>query len=283
MKAPRIIYIVLFLTLLVPLITARSIKPAYNVAANRTFDFIEALPEGSNQFGLLFLDYGPGTQAENQPQASVIFEHLLRKKIPTILLTTYALGEKFTKETADKVLARLQLEDPSRQFVYGKDYVILGYRPGANLFLQGISQAQDLATFLGKDIRAIPLKSYESFQGLQTLSQVTVIGEFTGLVGFLNSYMQFLTIQGTTAPLIHGCTSITIPETYIYSDTGQLRGTLEGVSGAAYYSYLLQERFTKRTADDSLVINTSLGMGQLYILLLIALGNIIEFARRRTS
>jgi hypothetical protein len=283
MKAPRIIYIVLFLTLLVPLITARSIKPAYNVAANRTFDFIEALPEGSNQFGLLFLDYGPGTQAENQPQASVIFEHLLRKKIPTILLTTYALGEKFTKETADKVLARLQLEDPSRQFVYGKDYVILGYRPGANLFLQGISQAQDLATFLGKDIRAIPLKSYESFQGLQTLSQVTVIGEFTGLVGFLNSYMQFLTIQGTTASLIHGCTSITIPETYIYSDTGQLRGTLEGVSGAAYYSYLLQERFTKRTADDSLVINTSLGMGQLYILLLIALGNIIEFARRRTS
>jgi len=283
MKAPRIIYIVLFLTLLVPLITARSIKPAYNVAANRTFDFIEALPEGSNQFGLLFLDYGPGTQAENQPQASVIFEHLLRKKIPTILLTTYALGEKFTKETADKVLTRLQLEDPSRQFVYGKDYVILGYRPGANLFLQGISQAQDLAAFLGKDIRAIPLKSYEPFQGLQTLSQVTVIGEFTGLVGFLNSYMQFLTIQGTTAPLIHGCTSITIPETYIYADTGQLRGTLEGVSGAAYYSYLLQERFTKRTADDSLVINTSLGMGQLYILLLIALGNIIEFARRRTS
>ncbi len=284
MKATRIIYILLFLALLVPLITARSIKPAYNVAAKRTFDYIEALPiEGANQFGLLFLDYGPGTQAENQPQASVIFEHLLRKKVPTILLTTYALGEKFTKETVDKVLDRLQLEDPTRQFVYGQDYVILGYRPGANLFLQGISQSQELSTFLGKDIRGIALNSYQAFQGLRTLSQVTVIGEFTGLVGFLNSYMQFLTIQGTTAPLVHGCTSITIPETYIYADTGQLRGTLEGVSGAAYYSYLLQEQFAKRSADDSLVVNTSLGIGQLYILALIALGNIIEFARRRSS
>ncbi len=280
-RSSRIIYILLFLTLLIPLMSSLSITPAFNSSAKKTYDYIESLPQNQNNFALLFLDYGPGTQAENQPQASVIFEHLLRKKIPTILLTTYSLGEKFTQETVKEVLRRMKLEAPDTEYVYGVDYVVLGYRPGANLFLQGISQSNKLAEFLGKDIKGIPLVHYDAFKNLTTLSQVSTIGQFTGLVGFLSSYIQFLTVQGQTAPLIHGCTSITIPETYIYADTGQLRGTLEGVSGAAYYSHMLQTNFKNRQTDDSLVINTALGLGQILILILIVAGNLIEFFGRR--
>ena len=278
LDSSRIIYILLFLILLFPLVTKDSLVPAYNQSAKKTFDYIEALPE-KNGYGLLFFDYGPGTQAENHPQATVMLEHALRKKIPTIVLTTYALGEKFTQDAVTSVVERLNKE--SFQVTYGVDYVVLGYRPGANLFLQGISQSTDLASYLGKDIKGQAITTYEAFKDLKHLSQVSVLAEFTGLVGFLSSYIQFLTIDGKTAPIIHGCTSITIPETYIYSDTGQIRGTLEGLSGAAYYSHLLQQRFKNRVVDDSMVINTALGVGQIFILLLVLLGNVLDLIKRR--
>ena len=276
-----IIYFLLLSSILIPLIGGVQLPAAINNPAKKTFDLLEHLPQNSNSYAVLFFDYGPGTQAENDPQAQLIVEHLLRRKIPVVVLTTYALSEKFTTETPRKVITKLQKEDPTLHYEYGKDYVVLGYRPGAALFLQALSKAKDLGDFLGKDIEGQTLAQYDRFKELKTVSQVSIVGEFTGLVGFLSSYIQYLIAKDAPLAMIHGCTSITIPETYNYTDSGQLKGVLEGVAGAAYYSALLREKYNSKLVDDAVTINSALGFGQLMILALIVAGNLIHLSGKK--
>jgi hypothetical protein len=81
---------------------------------------------------------------------------------------------------------------------------------------------------------------------------------------------------------VHGCTSITIPEAYIFLDSGQLNGLLEGIAGAAWYSEVLKKHYPATENRDLLVTNTALSTAHLVLIGLIVLGNVIPlFARLR--
>jgi hypothetical protein len=111
-------------------------------------------------------------------------------------------------------------------------------------------------------------------KGVSKISDVDLLVQLTGYVGTFDLYIQFFQRPGYLPTFIHGCTSITIPEAYIYRDSGQLNGILEGVSGAAWYSELMQKRFPDRAEDSSRAINTALGVSQLVIVALIVVGNL---------
>jgi len=248
-------------------------------SASTLFNIIDTLEKKEDQIALLALDFGPNTKAENEPQAEVIIEHLFRKRIPFALFTLYAPGEGFLKSIPDRVVERLAQEDSSYQFEYGVDWVNLGYRPGNALFLQSVAKSKDLRAELEKDIFGTPLKNTPIFQRIMTIRQVSFLGQFTGLVGVFDSYVQFFQQEWFIPTFGHGCTSITIPEAYIYLDSGQLNGLLEGIAGAAWYSKLLKDKYPKRPNDKALVTNTALGVAHLMIIFLIIIGNLREVYR----
>ena len=93
--------------------------------------------------------------------------------------------------------------------------------------------------------------------------------------------MQFLQKDGYRPLLVHGCTSITIPEAYIFLDSGQLRGLLEGIAGAAWYSEILKRNFPQSDNLKLLVTNTALSAAHIVIIALIILGNVAPFISRR--
>ena len=95
------------------------------------------------------------------------------------------------------------------------------------------------------------------------------------MVGVFDSYVQFFQTESYVPLFGHGCTSITIPEAYIYLDSGQLKGLLEGLAGAAWYSQLLAQNFPNRIPDSALTINTALGVAHLVIIFFILFGNIV--------
>jgi hypothetical protein len=76
--------------------------------------------------------------------------------------------------------------------------------------------------------------------------------------------------------MVHGCTSISIPETFIFLESGQLKGLLEGVAGAAWYSKLLREKYGIENPSSAESANSILGIGQIFILILIILGNLVS-------
>lgn len=268
---PRWIYLLVILSVLIPIVAEYTIKPARLQSAEVMYELVEKTQGG---LALVFLDYGPSTKAENEPQSEVLIEHLMRKRVPMAIFTQTPLGESFVRQVPQRVANRLQEEYPGQFWRYGEAWVDLGYRPGGALFVQALAKSDDIVQFLGKDADGTQVSQLPAFAGVQDLSDVNLVAEFTGLVGMFDRYVQFMQRKGYVPPLIHGCTSITIPESYIYLDSGQLKGLLEGLSGAAWYSHLLSTNNRERKPDQALVSNTALGVSQLVILVLIMLGNI---------
>jgi hypothetical protein len=268
----RIIYLALLLILFLFAVLKVEIPPVYSSSAQKSYDYIENISDNT-KYILFGMEYGPGTQAENDAQAQVILEHLFRKQIKVIIFTTYPLADKFLVNTPEAIAKKVSKEE-KREISYGIDWINLGFRPGATIFFQGLSQSKDLLTYLGQDYLGKKINSYSQFQNLKSVKDIQFIAYFSGLTGVLNNYIQFLRQEGKAFDMIHGCTSISVPEAYIYLESGQLRGLLEGLSGAAWYSKLLKDKYKTQKSSEIILTNSILSAGQIFILLLLVLGNL---------
>lgn len=270
----RIIYLVIFLAILLPLVGGVRLPAAPLRAATESFEIIDTLTPQPGTIALVAMDYGPSNYAENGPQAEVLIEHLMRRRIPFLVMTQISQGEGFLDSVPQAVAARLAKEQPSQRWIYGVDWANIGFRTGFSLFIQALAKSNDIARFIGKDARGTDVAKLPLMANVTTIANVHPLIQLTGYTGTFDLYVQFFQRAGYTPIFIHGCTSITIPEAYIYRDSGQLKGLLEGVSGAAWYSELLQKKYPERQEDSSRAVNTALGISQLAIVLLIALGNL---------
>jgi len=280
----RIIYVLVLVALAVPLLLGVAVKPARMTSAEKVYDTIEKLDNSKKQIVLLAIDFGPNSMAENLPQAEIIIEHLMRRRIPFATYSQYALAQPFLGSVPETVAARLTKENNSESWIYGKDWVNLGVKLGSpRIQIQALADSESIPQFLKKDAKGNALADLPAFQGIQTLRDIPVFVQLTSLTNTFESYVQFLKREDFRPIFLHGCTSISIPKAYIYMDSGQLSGLLEGVAGAAWYSVLLKEKFPNRANDSSLLINTGLGVAHLVIVALIIWGNIAALLAIRNS
>jgi hypothetical protein len=234
-------------------------------------DSLEVKPE---EVAMVWLDFGPNSIAENEPQATVIIEHLFRRRIPVIVLSQYQQSEGFLRRIPQEVAARLEAEQPGETWRYGQAWINAGYKPGAAIYIQALVNSPDISKFLGRDVTGMPIAHFPAFASIRSIEQVKLVAEVTGLTGVFDTIVQFFQKNGYRPTLVHGCTSITIPEAYIFLDSGQLRGLLEGIAGAAWYSEVLKARFPKSENSRLLVTNTALSAAHIMIIALIILGNV---------
>ena len=277
----RIIFLFVLCALTIPLVLGYSLTPARMDSAERLYEAIDTLEVKPGEIAFVGLDYGPNTIAENGSQAEVVVEHLMRKRVPVAFFSLYALAEPFLNSVPEGVARRLSLEKPGEKWEYGKDWVNLGYNPGGALILQAIPKSENLVELFKKDARGNSLSDIPLFREVKRLEKIRFLGEFTGLTGVFSPYVQFFKNRDYHPIFGHGCTSITIPEAFIYLDSGQLQGLLEGIAGAAWYSELLNRKNPGRKPDSSAVINTGLGVAHLIIILLIVIGNVGSFIMSR--
>ena len=275
----RWIYLLVFLALSVPILTQYTVEPARMDDAERFFEVVEGIEAKPGQYAFVAMDFGPSTKGENQPQAKAVVEHLMRKRIPVIVFSLYYLAEPFLKSVPQEVARQLEREHPGETWEYGRDWLNLGYRPGAGVLIQAIPKSENLAELFEKDTRGNRIADLPAFSGLRTLRQIVFLAEFTGLVGVFDNYVQYFTSKDYTPAFGHGSTSITIPEAFIYLDSGQIQGLLGGLAGAAWYSEMLRQRYPERPVDESLMLNTGLGVAQLVVIAFIVLGNLAGLLR----
>lgn len=269
-----IIYLIIFLSVFIPLVGGLRLPPAPLTAATESFSIIEKLEHRPGKVAFVAMDYGPSNYAENGPQAEVALEHLMRRRIPIVLMTQISQGEGFLESVPRTVVERLEKEYPNQKWTYGVDWITIGFRTGPALFIQALAKSEDISRFIKKDARGNDLASLPMMKEVKTIKDVDLLVQLTGYLGTFDTYVQFFQRNGYAPTFIHGCTSITIPEAYIYRDSGQLKGILEGVSGAAWYSELLQRSYPERKEDSSRAVNTALGISQLAIVGMIAVGNL---------
>lgn len=271
----RIIYALVLLIVAWPIATGYILPPVRMINADNVFELIESRTDLPNGIAFVAFDWGPGTNAENQPQTELILEHLFRHRIPVALISQYQLSVPFLEAVPRAVAARLMAEQPNEQWTYGTDWVNLGYRPGGSLVLQSIVKSENLTQYFNVDANGVSLRDLPIARHLKAFKDIKMLAQLTGLVGTFNNYVQFFQTAEYRPLFIHGCTSITIPEAYLYLDSKQLDGLLEGNAGAAWYATRMQAQYPQREKDLFLVENTALGVAHLVLLALIFLGNLV--------
>jgi hypothetical protein len=280
MGGRRLIYLAMILAVGIPVLLGVSLRPSRLVSAERMYDVIEKVSVAPGEVAFVWLDFGPGTTAENEPQAQVLLEHLFRRRIPVVLLSQYQQAENALQRIPAEVASRLEREMPGQKWSYGESWINVGFKPGGSIFIQALVNAPDISKFLGRDVGGMPVTHYPTFSSIGGVERVKLVGEITGLVGVLDNIIQFFQKGGYRPTLVHGCTSITIPEAYIFIDSGQLKGLLEGIAGAAWYSEVLKEHFPKSDNSKLLVVNTALSSAHVVLIGLIILGNIVALRQR---
>lgn len=284
MGGRRLIYLLMILAVGLPIVLGLSQKPSRLISAERMYDVVERVTVQPGEVAMVWLDFGPNTLAENEPQAQVLIEHLFRRRIPVMLLSQYQQAERFLTKIPNDVAKRLEAEMPGQQWRYGEAWVNAGFRPGGPTYIQSMVSSADLSKFLGRDVNGMPISHYPAFSAIGGVERVKLVGEITGLVGVFDNIIQFFQKNEYRPTIVHGCTSITIPEAYIFLDSGQLKGLLEGIAGAAWYSVVLKEHFPNSENKELLVTNTALSAAHVVLILLIILGNIVPlFTRRRVT
>lgn len=275
----RVIFVLVALSLAVPITYGASLTPAPMETADEFYRVIKELEVTDSQIVLVAADFGPGTMAENRPQTMLAIEHLMRRRIPFAMISMYAQAEPFLREIPRTVAEQLQ-EETGEKWEYGVDWVNFGYRPGYTFMIQSLAKAENIAAYLATDANSVPLKELPIMNSVGGIKDIALFMEFTGLVGVFNIWLQYFNADGYTPPFLYGCTSITIPEAYIYYSSKQILGFFEGVAGAAWYETLLGQNFITRPKHETAIrINTGLSYAQLVIIALIALGNIGVLAK----
>lgn len=280
MGSRRLIYLVMIVAVAAPILFGISQRPSRLVSAERMYDVMETVKVQPGEVAMVWFDFGPNTIAENEPQATVMIEHLFRRRIPVILLSQYQQAERFLSRVPRTVARQLEAEMPGQTWRYGEAWINVGYKPGAAIFMQSLVNAGNVSEFLGRDVNGMPISQYPAFASIGGIERVKVVGEVTGLVGVFDTIIQFFQKKGYRPTIVHGCTSITIPEAYIFLDSGQLNGLLEGIAGAAWYSEVLKKAHPASDNARLLVTNTALSAAHLVIIGLIIVGNIVPLFYR---
>lgn len=285
----RIMYLFVLVALTIPLLLEFGMFPAKMQTAQMVYDTVQGLSSEEGKLAWIAMDWGPSTQAENMPQTAVTLEHLMRRRIRFCTYSIVYTAEPFMKSLPQEIAEKLNAENLEKgidyRYEYGKDWVNVGYRPAAYLFVRGLAKSKDIAEYLSVDARGTPIREIPCMANVKTIHDFSMLAEFTGLVGAFNIWIQFFQTEDYRPQFVHGCTSITIPEAFIYLDSKQIQGLLEGVAGAAYYAQLVKGKDFDpvRNPDLATKFMMSLSLAHLVIIFFIVLGNVGLWMRKRAE
>lgn len=262
----RIIYLLVIVVLVLPMLVPLGL-PIFPLEATRRLKAtIDGIPR--DKLIVVSCDWGSGTKGENNPLTAAVMDYLFRENRPFAIFGFDQQGPELGQAIAEELAKKHQKS-------YGVDWINWGFRPNAGPTL--VALMNDLPSTIEEDTRAVKLSEYPMMAGIKKLSDVGMIYEVTGS-SFLDLYLQFA--GGVT--LAQGCTAVIGPEQFPYLQSGQLKGLLVGLGGAAQFETLTG--FKDEEGNDGGKGTRGMGsqsLGHLLIMVLIVLGNLALWAERK--
>jgi hypothetical protein len=259
----RWIYVIVGLLVLLPLLWPLNLPLEPSPPVRAYHDAIAVLPPGSTV--LVSCDFDPASRPELEPMTRTTLRQLFRKRCKVVVVVLYQGGARMV----DGIVQDVAREN--RQ-VDGVDYVNLGYKAGNEAVM--VLMGQSIPGIFprdqnGRDVTRLPImRSVRNYSSCALLVSISV-----GYPG-TKEYVQ--QVQGRFhIPIIGGVTAVSAPTLYPYLQTGQLRGMLGGMAGAAEYEDLRFERGLASRGMDAQ------SLAHLFIVLCIVLGNVAQWERQR--
>ena len=264
----RWIFLIMGLLVLEPLIFPIGLPLRVSRPVQMFADAVESIPLGSTV--LMSCDYDPASRPEMVPMTKTALRQLWDRHCKVVVTVLWNGGPGIVDET----LRDVAKEPPYRDKKYGVDWVDLGYKAGNEAVMvlmgQGIASAfpVDYYNNSTSDYAKLPImrgvKDYSSFPML-----VNISAGYPGTKEWVQQVNSRFHL-----PMVSGCTAVSTPEYYPYLQSGQVRGLLGGMAGAAEYELARKEKQGPATRGMD-----AQSLAHLFVALCIIVGNLLQ--RRR--
>jgi len=261
----RVIFLLIAVVVLLPLLFPIGLPIRATDTTQRSFNAVDALGQGDKL--LLSFEYGPSTKPEIHPMAEAVLHHAFSKGMKVYIVCLWPDGQFMAIDALNAIA-------PQYNAVYGEDYVLLGFRPGGEAVVKGITS--NLRKLYTVDYQNTLVESIPMMQGVNSLADFKLIFSFSAGYPGTVEWVQYGS-DPTGVPMSTGTASIQVNEIIPYENAGQLRGVIAGMPGAAEYEALIGKKGLGTSGMDAQSI------AHLVIVLFIIFGNITYFLERRRS
>ena len=234
------------------------------------FNAVDNIPK--NEKVLVSFDYGPSTKPEIHPMAIAILRHLFTNGNRVIITCLWPDGLFMARQALEQVAVN------EFDLTYGVDYVNLGYRPGNEAVIKGITRSFP-ANFT-VDSRATKIKDIPIMDGVQSLKNIGFIFSLSAGYPGSNEWVQYAS-DPLKIKISTGVTSIQVNEILPFVKSGQLQGIVAGMPGAAEYEKLLVNHGIHPELGKAAKSMDAQSIAHLVIVLFIIIGNISYFVKRK--
>ncbi|MEW6412857.1 MAG: hypothetical protein AB1483_10345 [Candidatus Zixiibacteriota bacterium] len=228
----------------------------------RLYDCIDSLPDGSVL--IVSFDHEASSLPEIRPIAQSVLRHTFKKGHKLIGVSLLAEGT---------LIGYRLMQETAREYgrVYGVDYVYLGFRP--QYIAAILAMGESIGTTYPLDYLGRPYGQFELTRSVKNYDDVAAVLSIAD--GSLTTHWIEYG-QARYGVRVLGAVTAAMVTTYDpYLSSGQMYAMMGGLRGAAEYEKLLA---VSGGGARGMLAQSS---AHLYIILLIALGNILYFASRK--
>ena len=283
----RLIFILIGLSVLIPLIKPDWINIPIKTTSNSeiVFNELNSLDKGDKV--LVSFEYGASTKPEIHPMSVALLQHLFAKGVKIYTVPLWPEGLMMAKYALDEVQS-------SKLFNIKEhiDYVSLPYKAGGEIIIRGI--ATDIRSIFTQDVNNVLLENIPMMEGVYNITDFDFVFDLSAGVPGNAEWVQFACDE-YKIPLSSGCTSIMVTDAIPYVESGQIRGILAGMPGAAEYEQMVFNYLNDN--KNNLLINSDVNItpgkatsrmsaqsiAHLLMVLFIVLGNISYYILRKRS
>ena len=204
-----------------------------------------------------------------------ILKHLFSKNIKVYGFALWPDGNFMSTEAFSEVADDFEKK-------YGIDYVNLGFKPGAEAVIKGI--ASDIRALYTADLNGTPINDIPMMKGVINIEDFDFVFSLSAGIPGSIEWVQYA-CDPKNIPMSTGCTSIQVTDLLPFVGTGQIRGILAGMPGAAEYESLVNAELKKMGITEKpgqlLIMMSAQSVAHVVIVLFIVFGNIMYFITRK--
>jgi len=285
----RIIFLLIGLAVLVPLINPNLIDLPLGEDRNTrvVYDSISNL--NTNDKVLISFAYGASTKPEVHPMAVGLLNHLFSKGVKVYIVSLWPESPIMAEQAISSVRNSnlFSIED-------GIDYVMFDYKVGGFVVIKGI--ADNFRDIYQQDKNGKSINDLPIMEGIYDVTDFDFVFDFSAGVPGNAEWVQYA-CDPKNVPLSSGCTSIMVTDAIPYVESGQLKGILAGMPGAAEYEQMVYDFMVNEQINNNSFINpqgnivkgkayarmSAQSVAHLLMVVFIVIGNIAYYYSRKES
>lgn len=283
----RFIFFLIGLSVLIPLLNPGLINIPIKTTSNSEIVFkeLDNLNEGDKV--LVSFAYGASTKPEIHPMSVAVLQHLFSKGVKVYTVPLWPEGLMMAKYAIEEVV-----ESNLFNIKEHTNYISLPYKAGGEIIIRGI--ATDIRSIFRQDVNNILIDDIPMMNGINKITDFDFVFDLSAGVPGNAEWVQFACDENNV-PLSSGCTSIMVTDAIPYVESGQIRGILAGMPGAAEYEqmvfkYLNEMGDSKFLNKEALIIPgkatsrmSAQSIAHLLMVVFIIFGNISYYMIRRRN